>query len=74
MGLECLKYLFMLMIASINLSSKDLSQFNKDISDDLHRLDHWLNGNKLSLNVAKTYSILIASQREYNFLRQGVKI
>ena len=47
--------------ASIYRCSKDMSQLNKEINDDLEKLDEWLMGNKLSLNVAKTHSMLIAS-------------
>ena len=54
---------------SIYLCSKDLSQHNKNINDDLDKLDDLLKGNKLSLNVAKTHSMPIASQRKHNSLR-----
>ena len=34
---------------SIYLCSKDISQPNKDINDDLDKLDDWLKGKKLPL-------------------------
>ena len=39
---------------SIYHSSKDIMQLNTALNEELWRLDRWLQGNKLSLNVAKT--------------------
>ena len=39
--------------------SNDMTQLNGAINNDLKRLDSWLQGNKLSLNVAKTHSMLL---------------
>ena len=50
---------------SLCLKSRDISQLNKAINDDLEHLDSWLKGNKLSLNVAKTPSILIATKPKH---------
>ena len=47
---------------SIYRCSKDMSQLNKEINEDLEKLDEWLMSNKLSLNVAITHSMLISSQ------------
>ena len=53
---------------SIYCCSKAMLQLNKEISEDLEKLDEWLMGNKLSLNVAKTHSMLIASQKKHKSL------
>ena len=37
---------------SIYRCSKDVHQLNREINEDLEKLDEWLMGNKLSLNVA----------------------
>ena len=42
---------------SIYRCSKDVPLPNREINEDLDKLDEWLMGNKLSLNVAKTHSI-----------------
>ena len=36
-----------------------------NINEDQNRLDEWLNGNKPSLNVVETHSMLIAAQQKY---------
>ena len=43
--------------------SKDLKELNGALNEDCQRLDYWLQGNKLSLNVVKTKSLVIASVR-----------
>ena len=40
---------------SLCYKSKDLTQLNMAINDDLRKLETWLKGNKISLNVAKTH-------------------
>ena len=42
--------------------SRDLTQLNEAINSDLSKLETWLQGNKLSLNVAKTHSMLISTK------------
>jgi len=42
-----------------------LAQLNETINKDLERLDHWLRGNKLSLNVVKTASMNILSRQKH---------
>ena len=42
--------------------SKDISQLKKAISEDLGKLDRWLKGRKLSLNVTKTHSMQITTK------------
>ena len=39
--------------------SDDISELESAINEDLELLDNWLKGSKLSLNVAKTKSMLI---------------
>ena len=56
---------------SIYRCSKDMPQLNKEINEDLEKLDEWLIGNKLSLNVAKTHSMLIASQQKHKSLSRS---
>ena len=47
----------------------------KGLNEDLQRLDYWLQGNKLSLIVVKTKSLLIASnQTQKKFLENGEKL
>ena len=53
---------------SIYCCSKDVPQLNREINEDLEKLDEWLMGNKLSLNVAKTHSTLIATQQKHKSL------
>ena len=53
---------------SLSLKSKDISQLNEAINDDLEHLNAWLKGNKLSLNVAKTQSMLIATKPKHRAL------
>ena len=47
---------------SLCFQSKDLSRVNEALNEDLSRLDAWLVSNKLSLNVAKTKSMLVSTK------------
>ena len=58
---------------SLCLKSKDISQLNEAINDDLEHLDSWLKGNKLSLNVAKTQSMLIATKPKHRALNDAAE-
>ena len=49
--------------------SSDLTQLEEAINSDLKQLTTWLQGNKLSLNVAKTHSILISTKQKHNILK-----
>ena len=49
--------------------SHDLTQLNEAINSDLGKLDTWLQGNKLSLNVAQTHSMLISTKQKHNKLK-----
>ena len=45
-----------------------ISKLESAINEDLELLDNWLKGNKLSLNVAKTKSVLIYSKSRWKIL------
>ena len=47
---------------SLCYQSLDITQLNEAINSDLKQLDTWLQGNKLSLNVAKTHSMLVSTK------------
>ena len=47
---------------SISYSSDSVTNINDSVNEDLDHLKNWLEGNKLSLNVAKTQSMLIGSR------------
>ena len=49
--------------------SRDLTQLNEAINSDLSKLETWLQGNKLSLNVAKTHSMLISTKQKHKSLK-----
>ena len=51
--------------------SRDMTPLNEAINSDLTKLDTWLQGNKLSLNVAKTHSMLTSSQQKHNSILKG---
>ena len=53
---------------SIYHSCKDIMQLNAVSNEELRRLDRWLKGNKLSLNVAKTRSMLITTKQKKKYL------
>ena len=55
---------------SIYYSSKSISSINNAVNKDLQSLKSWLDENKLSLNVAKTQSILIGSRYRIRALEQ----
>ena len=54
---------------SIYHSSKDITQLNKALNEELIRLDRWLKGNKLSLNVTKMRSMLITKKQKRKRLK-----
>ena len=49
---------------SIYHSSKDITQLNTALNEELRKLDRWLKGNKLFPNVAKTRSMLITVKQK----------
>ena len=54
---------------SLCYQSHDLTRLNEAINSDLRKLDTWLQGNKLSLNVTKTHSMLISTKQKHNILK-----
>ena len=64
---KCLKHSHASMCAddtSIYFASNSISEINEAINADLAALKLWLQGNKLSLNVAKTEGMIIGSRRK----------
>ena len=57
------------MYADVCYQSPDLTRLNEAINSDLRKLDSWLQGNKLSLNVAKTHSMLISTKQKHRILK-----
>ena len=56
---------------SLCLQSKDLSRLNEAVNEDLAHLDTWLTSHKLSLNVAKTQSMLVSTKAKRNVLNMS---
>ena len=54
---------------SLTLQSQEISQLNETSSYDLRCLDLWRQGNKLSLNVSKTQSMLICTKPMHQNLK-----
>ena len=46
-----------------------MDELNEAINNDLKQLAIWLQGNQLSLNVAKTNSMLVATKQKHNILK-----
>ena len=59
---------------SLCYQSHDLTRLNEAINNDLRKFDSWLQGNKLSLNVAKTHSMLICTKQKHNSLKNQDKV
>ena len=59
---------------SLCFKSKDLSRLNEALNEDLSRLDAWLINNKLSLNVAKTQSMLVSTKAKRKTLDKPASI
>ena len=51
--------------------ASSMTQLNGAINNDLAKLDTWLQGNKLSLNVAKTHSMLVTTKQKQNVLKRA---
>ena len=56
---------------SLCFQSKDLSRVNEALNEDLSRLDAWLVSNKMSLNVAKTKSMLVSTKAKRKTLNKS---
>ena len=50
------------------LLGASLAQLNETTNRDLESLDHWLKGNKLSLNIVKTASMNILSFQKHQWI------
>ena len=48
---------------SLMFASDSVTHINDCVNDDLSNLKSWLQGNKLSLNVAKTHSLVVGSRK-----------
>ena len=55
---------------SLCFKSKDLSRLNEALNEDLSRLDAWSISSKLSLNVAKTKSMLVSTKAKRKALNK----
>ena len=51
--------------AGLYFRGASLAQLNETTNKDLDSLDHWLEGNKLSLNAVKTVSMNILSRQKH---------
>ena len=54
--------------ASLCHQSSDITQLHEAINSDLAQFEKWLKGNKLSLNVMKTHSMLISTKPKHKTL------
>ena len=54
---------------SLCCHSSNINELNEAIDNDLKQLDIWLQGNKQSLNVAKTNSMLVATKQKNKILK-----
>ena len=50
---------------SLSYQNHSIQQLNRALNQDLKALDKWLRGNKLSLNVAKTQSMVISTKQKF---------
>ena len=56
---------------SLCYQSSDMTQLSEAIKNDLKILDTWLQGNKLTLNVAKTHSMLLCTKQKCKILKSA---
>ena len=54
---------------SLRYQSSDINVLNEAINSYLKQLDTWLQDNKLSLNVAKTNSMLVSARQKHSILK-----
>ena len=47
---------------TISYSSKSIGELNAMLNNDLHCLEEWLHGNKLTLNILKTEAMIVGSR------------
>ena len=60
--------------ANLNFCGANLAQLNDTINKDLQSLEHWLRGNKLSLNVVKAVSMNILSRQRYQRILGRIRL
>ena len=58
---------------SICHQSFDIAQMNEAINSDLAQVEKWHKGNKLALNVMKTYAMLISTKPKHKTLKNQGK-
>ena len=58
---------------SLRYQSSDINVLNEAINNDLRQPVTWFQSNKLSLNVAKTHSMLISTKQKHNILKSRNK-
>ena len=59
---------------SISFSANSIPVINERVSEDLDSLRTWLAANKLSLNVAKTHSLIIGSGQKLKNIQQDTAV
>ena len=58
----------------LSFSAKSIPVINERVNEDLECLKTWLAGNKLSLNVAKTQSLIIGSRKKLKNIQQTTTV
>ena len=58
---------------SLCYKSPDITQLNEAINSDVKQLDSRLQSNTLSLNVARTHSMLVSTKQKHNILQSQDK-
>ena len=56
---------------TISYSSNNIDELNNYLNRDLNCLEHWLQGNKLSLNVIKTQAMVVGSRPNLKKIAEG---
>ena len=59
---------------SISCSANSILVINKRVNEDLDCLKTWLDANKLSINVAKTHSLIISSRQKLRKIQQATAV
>jgi len=50
---------------TVSYLSKSVGELNAKLNCDLHCLEEWLHGNKVSINVTKTQAMIVGSQPNF---------
>ena len=59
---------------SLTYQCNNIYLLNEVINEDLKQVEKWLNGNKLSLNVMKTHSMLISTKAKHKALKTRMNL